>query len=89
MKKVAFSTGAFYTLETADALAKIRKAGFPHAELMPQCQEDLSPVMLRKTEQIGIHILPLPRGRTHSQRNAIPRICQYTKSTAKINIKTR
>ena len=56
MKKTAFSTGAFYTLETADALAKIRKAGFEHAELMPQCQEDLSPVMLRKTDQIGIHI---------------------------------
>ena len=56
MKKTAFSTGAFYTIETADALAKIRKAGFEHAELMPQCREDLSTAMLRKTEQIGIHI---------------------------------
>lgn len=56
MKKVAFSTGAFYTIETADALAKIRRAGFPNAELMPQCLEDLSPVMLKKAEQIGIHI---------------------------------
>ena len=49
MKKTAFSTGAFYTLETAEALGKIRKAGFEHAELMPQCQEDLSPVMLQET----------------------------------------
>ena len=56
MNKAAFSTGAFYTLETADALARIRKAGFEHAELMPQCHEDLSPVMLKKTQQIGIHI---------------------------------
>lgn len=56
MKKTAFSTGAFYTLETAEALGKIRKAGFEHAELMPQCQEDLSPVMLKKVNEIGIHI---------------------------------
>ena len=56
MNKAAFSTGAFYTLETADALAKIRNAGFAHAELMPQCSEDLSPSMLRKAEKIGIHI---------------------------------
>ncbi|MBQ6124357.1 MAG: sugar phosphate isomerase/epimerase [Spirochaetales bacterium] len=56
MKKVAFSTGAFYTLETADALSRIRKAGFGHAELMPQCSEDLSPVMLKKANEIGIHI---------------------------------
>ena len=54
--KTAFSTGAFYTLETADALAKIRRAGFEHAELMPQCSEDLSPVMLGKADRIGIHI---------------------------------
>ena len=56
MKKVAFSTGAFYTIETADALRRIRKAGFPNAELMPQCSEDLSPVMLKKADEIGIHI---------------------------------
>ena len=56
MNKAAFSTGAFYTLETADALAKIKGAGFNHAELMPQCREDLTPAMFRKTEQIGIHI---------------------------------
>lgn len=56
MNKAAFSTGAFYTLETSEALSKIRNAGFAHAELMPQCSEDLSPSMLRKTEKIGIHI---------------------------------
>lgn len=56
MKKAAFSTGAFYTMETADALRRIRRAGFPNAELMPQCSEDLSPVMLKKADEIGIHI---------------------------------
>lgn len=56
MKKVAFSTGAFYIIETADALRRIRQAGFPNAELMPQCSEDLSPVMLKKADEIGIHI---------------------------------
>ena len=56
MNKAAFSTGAFYTLETADALKKIRNAGFAHAELMPQCSEDLTPAMLGKAEKIGIHI---------------------------------
>lgn len=56
MNKAAFSTGAFYTLETADALKKIRNAGFAHAELMPQCSEDLTPSMLGKAEKTGIHI---------------------------------
>ncbi len=56
MNRAAFSTGAFYTIETQEALAKIRGAGFEHAELMPQCREDLAPQMISKAERIGIHI---------------------------------
>ena len=55
-KKVAFSTGALYLLETTDGLAHLKKAGFEHAELMPQCYSDLSLDTLKKIEEIGIHI---------------------------------
>lgn len=56
MEKTAFSTGALYTIETIEALGKIRNAGFKHAELMPQCYEDLSLEMLAKIDKVGIHI---------------------------------
>lgn len=55
-KKVAFSTGALYLLETTEGLAKLKKAGFEHAELMPQCFSDLSLETLKKIDDIGIHI---------------------------------
>ena len=56
MKKVAFSTGAFYTFETLDAVRMLRKAGFEHMELMPQCHEDLSLKTLSEIKKLGMHV---------------------------------
>ncbi|MGP1418816.1 MAG: sugar phosphate isomerase/epimerase family protein [Sphaerochaetaceae bacterium] len=56
MNKIAFSTGAFYTYETTDALKLIRNSGFDHAELMPQCLEDISSKVLAVSESIRLHI---------------------------------
>lgn len=56
MKKVAFSTGAFYTYETLDAVRKLRKAGFCHMELMPQCHRDLSLETLAEIKKLGMHV---------------------------------
>jgi len=56
MKKVAFSTGAFYTYDTLEAVRKLRKAGFEHMELMPQCHDDLSMGTLAEIKMQGMHI---------------------------------
>ncbi|MGX8679275.1 MAG: sugar phosphate isomerase/epimerase family protein [Sphaerochaetaceae bacterium] len=56
MSKISFSTGALYILETVDAFACLRKAGFENAELMPQCQADLSLKSLSEFDRTGIHI---------------------------------
>ena len=56
MKKVAFSTGALYLLETTDGLRHLKNAGFEHAELMPQSYTDLSLETLKEIDRIGIHI---------------------------------
>ncbi|MBO4409230.1 MAG: sugar phosphate isomerase/epimerase [Spirochaetales bacterium] len=56
MKKVAFSTGAFYTMDTLEAVGKLRKAGFEHMELMPQCHEDLSLRTLSEITKKGMHV---------------------------------
>lgn len=56
MKKVSFSTGAFYTYETLEAVKKLRKAGFEHMELMPQCHKDLSMERLAEIKKLGMHI---------------------------------
>lgn len=56
MKKVAFSTGAFYTFSTLEAVGKLRNAGFSHMELMPQCHKDLSLETLAQIKELGMHI---------------------------------
>ncbi|MBR6348497.1 MAG: sugar phosphate isomerase/epimerase [Spirochaetales bacterium] len=56
MKKVAFSTGAFYTYDTLEAVRKLRNAGFEHMELMPQCHEDLSLETLAQIKKLGMHV---------------------------------
>ena len=56
MKKVAFSTGAFYTYETLEAVRQLRKAGFEHMELMPQCHEDLTLKTLSEIKKLGMHV---------------------------------
>ncbi len=54
--RYSFSTAALYPLETEDALKRIRRAGFRHAELMPQCLSDASEQRARAFEQTGVHI---------------------------------
>ena len=56
MEKLAFSTGAFYTYKTADAVRMIHNAGFQNIELMPQCHKDLTIETLKDVEKIGVHI---------------------------------
>lgn len=52
----SFSTAALYPLETADALRLIGQAGFPNAELMPQCLSDASEKSTLAFEQTGVRI---------------------------------
>lgn len=52
--RFSFSTGALYTYRSEDALALIRGAGFPRAELMPQALSDVSEESTKRFEKTGI-----------------------------------
>lgn len=54
--RYSFSTGALFPLESADALRLIHDAGFPNAELMPQCLSDATEESARIFGRIGIRI---------------------------------
>lgn len=54
--RCAFSTGALYPFESEDALAMIGRAGFRHAELMPQAFSDVSDKTALAFEKTGVHI---------------------------------
>lgn len=53
-ERFSFSTGALYPYESAEALAMIRRAGFPRAELMPQALSDASEESTKLFEKTGI-----------------------------------
>ncbi|MEN6338650.1 MAG: sugar phosphate isomerase/epimerase family protein [Clostridiaceae bacterium] len=55
-ERYSFSTGALYPLESGDALKLIKDAGFPNAELMPQCLSDSSKESARRLERVGIRV---------------------------------
>lgn len=55
-EKMSFSTGALFPLESWDALSKLHKAGFEHAELMPQAFCDVEECNYGKMLGSGIHI---------------------------------
>lgn len=54
--RYSFSTGALFPRESADALRLVHDAGFPNAELMPQCLSDVSEASIRAFERIGIRV---------------------------------
>lgn len=54
--RFSFSTGALFPLNTEDALQLLADAGFPNAELMPQCLSDASEKSTLLFEKTGVRI---------------------------------
>lgn len=54
--RYSFSTAALFPRESADALQLIRGAGFPNAELMPQCLSDVTEQSVRAFERAGVRV---------------------------------
>lgn len=52
VRRVAFSTGALYPRDSAEALKLLAQAGFEYAELMPQCRADTQPDFARKVKGV-------------------------------------
>jgi sugar phosphate isomerase/epimerase len=50
--RISFSTAALYPRDSEESLRLIARAGFPHAELMPQCMADTRPGFARMSRQI-------------------------------------
>ncbi|SLM18750.1 Xylose isomerase domain protein TIM barrel [uncultured spirochete] len=56
VNRYSFSTAALYPRSASESLRLIAGAGFPHAELMPQCFADASESFAREAERIDIHV---------------------------------
>lgn len=54
--RYSFSTGALYPRESEESLRLIKEAGFPNAELMPQCLSDATPASARRFSRIGLRV---------------------------------
>jgi sugar phosphate isomerase/epimerase len=54
--RYSFSTAALYPRSASESLRLIAGAGFPHAELMPQCFADASESFAREVERVKIHV---------------------------------
>ena len=56
MEKLSFSTAALFPLETVEALKLIGKAGFKHAEMMPQAFSDIEKSNWNKYLKTNVHV---------------------------------
>jgi len=54
--RYSFSTAALYPRSASESLRLIAGAGFPHAELMPQCFADASESFAGEVERAKIHV---------------------------------
>jgi sugar phosphate isomerase/epimerase len=54
--RFSFSTAALYPRTAEESLRLIAGAGFPNAELMPQCFEDARERFALKAEKCGVHV---------------------------------
>lgn len=54
--RYSFSTAALYPRTAEESLRLIAGAGFPNAELMPQCFEDAREHFALKAERCGVHV---------------------------------
>ena len=54
--RYSFSTGALFPRESEDSLRLIKEAGFPNAELMPQCLSDASAESARRFSRVGLRV---------------------------------
>lgn len=56
INRYSFSTAALYPRTAAESLSLIARAGFLHAELMPQCFADASPSFAHDAARFKIHV---------------------------------
>ena len=56
INRYSFSTAALYPRTAAESLSLIARAGFLHAELMPQCFAEASPSFARDAARCKIHV---------------------------------
>jgi sugar phosphate isomerase/epimerase len=54
--RYSFSTAALFPRESADALRLIHDAGFPNAELMPQCLSDVTADSIAAFGRVGVRV---------------------------------
>jgi sugar phosphate isomerase/epimerase len=56
VRRVSFSTAGLYPRDTLESLALLAEAGYPEAELMPQCLEETTPAFALRASGAGIRV---------------------------------
>ncbi|MCK5157416.1 MAG: sugar phosphate isomerase/epimerase [Spirochaetales bacterium] len=56
MNNISFSTGALYPMRSVDALRIIGKAGYSHAELMPQCTYETTVKFAEEVSTLDVRV---------------------------------